>query len=125
MKKMTVDATLPKNEKKGIKEEKKASVTVNYGDTALETIKLFGDEAVNTNAFANWRVTIQAGIRRALEKGKSAAEIALSFKDAKMGVATTTGAADPVEAAAAKFLTMTPEEQSSYIKRLQASAKGK
>lgn len=95
------------------------TVEVNFGENAVESIKMFGDEAMNTNAFANWRVTLQANIRGALKRGEPVAEIQRRLADAKMGVAVTGGKVDAEAAFKAKFLAATPDERKKMIQQLR------
>ncbi len=124
MKQVEVTAKLPKNAEKGRKEDLTGICFVNYAETLKEAREMFGDEAVLSNAFANWRVTLQAGVRRALGLGKTGDQIATEFKDAKMGVATTGGRADPIQASLAKFKTMNAKEQAAYLEELRQLAAG-
>lgn len=118
MKEMTISTKAPKV-------NKEATVTVSVPETAEEAIQMYGGEAVKSNALRNWVVTLQAGVRRGLEKGKSEAELKEVFKSAKMGAVTMVGGGivDPLQAALAKSATMTPEELQAFIKQLQAQAK--
>lgn len=97
---------------------------VNYGETVEESVEMFGGDAVNSNAFANWRVTLQAAGRRLLAAGKSQEEIQAAMENAKMGVAMEKQSVDPITAAMMKFKTMTPEEQSEFLEKLKAAAAG-
>lgn len=117
MKLMTVQAKAPKI-------DKTATASVNYAENVKEAVEMFGEEALLTNAFANWRVTIQAGIRNALTAGLEQDAIQKKFADAKMGVAVT-GAVDPQAAFIAKFKSAPPEEQAKMLALLKASAAGK
>lgn len=122
MKQIEVTATVPKNEAKGVKEDKSATVFVNYAETLDEAKSLYGEEAILTNAFANWRITLQAGIRRALLAKKTVEQVIAEFASAKMGVATVGAKVDPIIASLAKFKTMSPEEQAEYIEQLRELA---
>lgn len=95
------------------------TVEVSYGENTAESVKMFGDEAMNSNAFANWRVTLQANIRGALKRGEPAAEIQRRLSDAKMGVAVTGGKVDAEAAFKAKFLAATPEDRKKMIQQLR------
>ena len=119
--KRLVEAKVPANEKQGIK-EMSASVTVNYADTIAEAVKMFGEEAILTNAFANWRVTLQSNIRGALKRGEKPAAIAARLASAKMGVAQTGGKVDPIQAYLAAFASATPAEQKKMLAELQQRA---
>lgn len=117
MKELTISTKAPKVNKEG-------TIVVMAPETAAEGIQAYGDEAVRSNAIRNWVVTLQAGHRRAMEKGLSDDEIKAKFKDAKMGVAVLVGGGivDPLQAALAKAQTMTPEELAIFIKQLQGQA---
>jgi hypothetical protein len=95
---------------------------VTTGETAEESVQMFGSEAVNSNANAHWIVTIQAFIRRCHEAGKSDEEIQDLVAKAKMGVTNVGGGVDPIQAALAKFKTLDPDAQAKFIKELKASA---
>lgn len=125
MEKVEVSATVPRKDGvKGREEDKSATIYVNYTDDLKEAEQMFGAEAILTNAFANWRVTLQAGIRRSIIAGKTQDQIAVEFADAKMGVATQGAKVDPIQASLVKFKTMTPEEQAAYIEQLREAAAG-
>lgn len=119
MKEMSVNAKAPKV-------NKDATVMVSIPETAEEAIQMYGGESVLSNAIRNWVVTLQAGIRRGLEKGKSETELKEVFKSAKMGAVTMVGGGivDPLQAALAKSATMTTEELQAFIKQLQGQAAG-
>ena len=102
------------------------SVDVEYGETAEESIQMFGSEAMNTNAFANWRVTLQANIRAALNRGETCEQIQARLSTAKMGVAQQGVKVDPVQAYLAAFQSATPEKQQEMLAELKKRAvKGK
>ena len=121
MKQMTVEATVPENAEKGVK-EMSAAVSVDYGETAEESIKMFSSEAVNSNAFANWRVTLQSSIRSALKAGLSVEEIQNRLSQAKMGTTIAGVKVDPQQAFIAKFKVATPEKQAEMLEMLRAAA---
>jgi hypothetical protein len=98
------------------------TVEVEYGDTAAESIQLFGDEAVNSNAFANWRVTLQANIRGGLKRGETPEAIRARLAGAKMGVAVAGAKVDSEQAYIAKFMAANPEERKQMIQKLRQMA---
>ena len=128
MKQVQVDATLPAKKaadgsfEKGREVDKAGSIFVNYAESLDEALEMFGEEAVLSNAFANWRVTLQAGIRRGLAAGKTPDQMQKEFATAKMGVATSGGKVDPIQASLAKFKGMTADEQAAYIQQLRELA---
>lgn len=107
---------------KSPKLERETAIMVNYGETVEESTEMFGAEAVNSNALANWVVTLQSGIRRAHSAGKSDDEIQELLGSAKMGAAVSGGRVDHIQASLAKFKTMAPEEQAEYLDKLRAAA---
>ena len=132
MMKTTISARLPKNEKKNRPADLTASVQVNWVDVdkdaeaALkEAVALVGAKALLTNAFANWRVTVQGNIRAGLDKGEKQEQIQARLADCKMGVAVQGAARDSEADYLAKFASATPEEQAKMIERLKQKAAGK
>lgn len=114
-KKMQVSAKDPKT-------EKEAMIEVSTGETAAEMVQLFGDEAVASNANANWTVTLQSAIRSGLRRGEDQATIQARLGAAKMGVKVVGAKVDPVQAYLARFASATPEEQKKMLAELQARA---
>ena len=99
-----------------------ATVVVNFPTTVEEAVQAYGEEALLSNAFANWRVTLQANIRNSLTAGATQEQIQDKLKDAKMGVAVTGGRVDAETAFLAKFKIATPEEQAEMLNKLRAAA---
>lgn len=120
MKKETISAMVPA--KGEAPQLGPVSIEVNVGETATESIQMFGDDAVNSNALANWRVTVQGAIRSGLKKGETAAAIQARLADAKMGVSVKGAQVDPVQAYLATFAAATPEKQKQMLAELQARA---
>lgn len=125
-KKIAVSALVP--EKKGPdgkvaqKQLGPVSVEVNYAETLDEAKQMFGEEAILSNAFANWRVTLQANIRGALKRGEAPAEIQARLGAAKMGTAVMGGKMDAEAAFKAKFLAANPEERKRLLAQLRELA---
>jgi len=117
-----VTAQVPANEKKGTKQLGPCTVTVQTGKDAKEMVQLFGDEAVKSNAEANWAVTLQSNIRSGLKRGETPQEIQARLKDAKMGIAQKGVKIDPVKAYINKFASATPEDQKKMLAQLQKRA---
>ena len=96
-------------------------VVVKAPETIEEAIEQCGGEAVLSNALANWKVTVQAAIRRFKKAGKSDEEVQTALKDLKMGVALER-VSDPKAAMLAKFAAMDAEGKAAFIKELTAKA---
>ena len=123
--KLSVTAQVPENKAKGTPQLGPVTVVVSTGKDAKEMVSLFGDEAVKSNADANWKVTLQSNIRAGLKRGETADQIQARLKDAKMGVAQVGAKVDPVQAYLAQFQMATPEEQKKMLAELEKRAAGK
>lgn len=95
---------------------------VNYPETLEEGEQVFGGEAILSNAFANWRVVVQAGIRTDLKAGKTLEQILESCAGAVMGVAREGGKVDPMQAVIAKFKMSDDAGKADILAQLQAAA---
>ena len=124
--KINVQANVPeKKDKDGKITQKKVgpyTVSVDTGSTAAEMIKLFGDDAVKTNAIANWVVTLQGNMRSGMKKGETAEQLQARIGQAKMGVSQKGVKIDPKQAFLAEFASATPQEQAKMLTELQAKA---
>ena len=121
MKDVSITAKVPANPEKGIKESS-ATVSVKYAESLEEAKEMYGEEAVLSNAFNNWRVTLQSNIRSALRKGESPESIAARLASAKMGVAQTGAKIDPVQAYLAMFQAADPKKQAEMLAELKKKA---
>lgn len=119
---MNVTATVPANKEKGQEKIGPISVEVPYAETLEEAKQLYGEEAMLSNAFANWRVTLQANMRSAMRRGESPEQIQERMKEAKMGVAQKGVKTDPTQAYLMKFQSATPEEQQQMLQELRKRA---
>ena len=123
MKSMTVVANVPEKKDAAGKMVQKAmgpySVTVQTGETAVESIKAFGDEAVKSNSDANWAVTLQSNMRAGMKRGETQEQLQARLGTAKMGVAQAGGRVDPVQAYLAMFQSATPEKQAEMLVELK------
>ena len=98
------------------------TVLVNYAETLEEASELYGPEAILSNAFANWKVTLQSNVRSSLKSGLTEDQIQDKLIDAKMGVAQVGGRVDPQTAFIAKFKMATPEGQAEMLDMLRTAA---
>ena len=118
MKDVVITAVVPENKEKGT-EKLTGSVTIQYPENVKEAVDVYGEEAILSNAFANFRVTIQGNIRSGLKKGEDLKSIAARLAGAKMGVATAGAKVDPVEAYIAMFQSATPEKRKTMLADLE------
>jgi len=102
------------------------TVIVDFPESFEEALGWCSEEAMLTNAFANYRVSpIQATIRAALKSGKNEDEIQAECEKLVMGVARQGGGRVDVQAAfIAKFRTSTPEVQAEMLATLREAAQG-
>ncbi len=107
---------------KGGEESLSCVCVVNYSDDLNEAVQMFGEEAILTNAFNNWRVTLQSNIRAQLKRGIPCEQIQENLNEAKMGVTATGGRVDAQTAFIAKFKTATPEKQEEMLELLREAA---
>jgi len=121
-KKLEVQAVVPENKEKGIV-RMEGAILVDCPDTLVEAKAMgISDEAILSNAVANWKVTLQGNIRSGLRKGESIEAIQTRLSNAKMGVAQTGGRVDPVQAYLAAFASATPEKQAEMLAELKKRA---
>ncbi len=122
-KSVSIAAKVPANEEKGTVEQV-ATITVQSPETVKEAVEMYGEEAILTNCFANWRVTLQGNIRSALKKGEKGDSIAARLAGAKMGVAQTGGTVNAEDAYIAMYASATPERQKEMLAALKNQAEG-
>ena len=118
---VVINAKVPANEEKGIK-EMQGSITVQFTDDVTEAVEMFSAPAVLTNALRNWVVTLQGNIRGALKRGIAPDALQALLGSAKMGVAQVGAAVDPIEAYMATFANATAEKQAEMLKDLKMRA---
>lgn len=99
-----------------------ASIVINYPESFEEANEMFGEEAVLSNAFANWKVVLQSGIRSALKSGLTPDQIQAKLGSSVMGVAQVGGKVNIVDSFAAKFAMSTPEKQAELLDMLRERA---
>jgi hypothetical protein len=120
--KRSVTAQVPANKEKGTPQLGPVTVTVSEGKDFDEDVAMFGKDAIRTNAYANWDVTLQSAIRSGLKKGETQAQLQARLEGAKMGVTNKGMKVDPVQAYLNQFQIATPEEQKKMLAELQARA---
>jgi hypothetical protein len=98
------------------------TISVDFAETLEEAQQMFGAEAILSNAFANWRVTLQGNIRNSLKRGETADQVQAKLGSAKMGVAVQGTKIDTEAAYKAKFLAATPDERKKMLADLRAAA---
>lgn len=111
MKDLAVTAKVPANAKNNTPQLGPATVTVKAPESIDEAVKMFGGEAVLSNALANWVVTLQGNIRSALNRKETLPAMQARLGAAKMGVAAAKAAMDPKQAWLAAYQAATPAER--------------
>lgn len=111
MKDLAVTAKVPANEKNNTPQLGPATITVKAPENIEEAVKMFGGEAVLSNALANWVVTLQGNIRSALNRKEALPTMQARLGAAKMGVAAAKAAMDPKQAWLAAYQAATPAER--------------
>ena len=99
-----------------------ATVEVDYPETLAEAEKMFGADPVLSNAFANWKVTLQGNIRAGLKRGEDATALQTRLGSAKMGVAAQKGSVNPMDAVLAEYRNATPGRRKEIEKMLREEA---
>ena len=125
MKTQTIEASVPEKKDAQGKVTQKAVagvISVRYAENVKEAVEAYGEEALLSNAFANWRVTLQANMRAGLKKGETPEQLQARLGSAKMGVAQMGAKIDPVQAYLAQFASATPEKQKEMLAELQKRA---
>jgi hypothetical protein len=100
--------------------EKEATIAFDFGGTCEEAVAQFGAEVVYANFVRSSVITAQAAIRRLLETGKSADEIAEKMQSWKPGVPMER-VVDVEGLLLAKAAKMTDAEREALIEKLLAA----
>ena len=100
-------------------EDKEAVIAFDFGENIEDASAKFGADVVFTNFRASAKITAQAAMRRYLEAGLSADQVAEKMKAWKPGVALERAAVDPVKAILAKWGTMSKEEKTKLLSDLR------
>jgi antitoxin component of MazEF toxin-antitoxin module len=93
-------------------------VEVNIPATLAEKVKLFGEDVVNASCEDSLIITVQALIRRMIEKGKVVAEIQAAVKEWKPDVRTLVRQS-AFEKASSSLEKLSPEERKALLAKLQ------
>ena len=119
---MSVDMVVTAKIGKGETASQPMTINVQAGATAEESIEMFGTDAVNSNANANWKVTLQSAVRAAIKAGLTPEAAQEKLGGSKMGVSQPRSAADPVAAMMNKWSTMDAETKKAFMAQLKAAA---
>jgi len=104
-------------------EERQTSITYDFGANLEAAIEKFGEDVVMSGFVSKSVITAQAAMRRFMEAGLSDEDVQAKMDSWKPGVAMER-TIDPVAALMGKFGSMSPEEQSDLLAKLQARANG-
>jgi len=100
-------------------EDKAAVINFDFGENLEDASAKFGADVVFTNFRASAKITAQAAMRRYLESGLSAEQVAEKMAAWKPGVALERAAIDPVKAIKAKWTTMSDAEKQALLADLR------
>jgi hypothetical protein len=95
------------------------TVTYDFGKDLAEMSEKFGADVVHTNARANMKITLQGVIRRMIEAGKTATEIATACAEWKPGVQMER-TVDPLAVARKAMAQMDDDAKQAFIEKLLA-----
>jgi hypothetical protein len=95
-------------------------INLTTGANAKELIELYGDEAVYSNAMANFVVTVQGNMRANMKKGTTQEALQAALGSAKMGVTIKSAPVDPKQAMLAQAGAMSPADLEKFIADLKA-----
>jgi hypothetical protein len=127
--KLVITANVPEKKDKDGNIVQKAigpfNLTVSTGATAAESIALFGDAAVKSNADDSWVVTLQSNMRSGMKRGESQEQLQARLGVAKMGISNKGGKIDPEQAYLAMFASATPQKQAEMLAELKKKASSK
>lgn len=99
------------------------TILVDFPGSYEEAVNWCTEEAMLSNAFANFRVSpLQSGIRTMLKAGSSQEQIQEALGKTVMGVARTGGRVDVQTAFIAKFKMATSEGQAEMLAMLREAA---
>ena len=96
---------------------KEATIEYSFGENVQDAISMFGEDVVFNGFKADAVVTLQAAIRRYLEKGQDPSILSNEWKP---GQKAPSIAADPKAAALAAFAKMTAEDKQALIEQIRA-----
>lgn len=97
-------------------ENREATASYDFGDDLASAVKKTSEAVVFTNYVQSAKITLQAGMRRALKDGKDPLAFVSGFVP---GIATARAAVDPVIAMKAKFTGMTKAERAEFLGELK------
>ena len=97
------------------------SLTVSYdfGDNLQDAVAKFGEEVVFSNMRQSMKISLQALLRRGIDKSQEDAAVIAQAAAWKPGVATER-TSDPAAAVLAKWGALTPEKKAELLKQLKA-----
>jgi len=102
-------------------EDREATISVDFGDSLQEAVEMFGEDVVFSNFKASAKITAQAAMRRYIESGLNADQIAEKMDTWKPGVALER-VIDPIKALMGKWAKMSPEEKKELLTALKEAA---
>ena len=124
MKKAEVTAQVPeKKDKDGVVTQvaiPAMTISVDYPESLNEAGQMYGEEAVLSNAWSSWKVTLQSNMRSGMKRGETVDQLQARLSTSKMGVASAGIRVDPETAFLAQFASATPEKRKEMLAKLKA-----
>lgn len=102
--------------------EYNATIDYDFGETAEQQIKRFGDPVVHANAKRQFIVSFRRKVRVLLIAGKTPAEIQIEMDGWVPPLGPARKIVDPVEAALELTRTMTPEQKKEFLEGIRKGA---
>ena len=102
-------------------EVREATISFDFGEDLADAAAKFGEEVVFSNFKASAKITAQAAMRRYLENGLNADQIADKMGAWKPGVALER-AIDPVKALLSRWGSLPEDERVDIIRKLKEAS---
>jgi len=104
------------------KDAKSATIIVKAPETLAEAQEMYGDEAILTNAMANFVITEQNRVRADIKAGLDQPAIQEKHANDKMGISQPKGTADPTAAFLSKWQSMSEDEKAQVMRKMKGAA---
>ena len=100
------------------KAQRSVVVSYDFGENLQDAIAKFGEDVVFSNMRQSMKISLQALMRRGIDKDQTDEQILASVGAWKPGVASERSS-DPVATVLAKWQTLSPEKKAELMKQLK------